>query len=62
MCRFYELPDDVVFTGKCSVRTVQATAVTLLSLKGRLATVYKGTCDPRVLFHAFKALHDLRAA
>jgi hypothetical protein len=28
----------------------------------RPAAFYKETCDPRVLFHAFKALHDLRAA
>jgi oleate hydratase len=62
MCKISEVPDDVVLIGKCSVRTVQATAVTLLSLKRRPAAVYKGKCDPRVLFHAFKALHDLRAA
>ena len=42
MCKFCEVPDDVVFTVEYSVRTAQAAAVTLLSLKRRPPAVYKG--------------------
>ena len=60
--QFCELPDDVVFTVEYSVRSAQVAAYALLGVKKTPPPVYQGKLDPRVLFHAFKALHDLRPA
>jgi oleate hydratase len=57
--QFCELPDDVVFTVEYSVRSAQEAVYSLLGLKREPPAVYKGTYDPRVLYHAFMTLHDL---
>jgi oleate hydratase len=61
MGQFCELPDDVVFTVEYSVRSAQTAVYRLLGLKREPPAVYKGTFDPRVLFKAFMAMHDLNA-
>ncbi len=57
--QFCELPDDVVFTVEYSIRSAQVAVYSLLSLKREPPAVYKGTFDPRVLYKAFRALHDI---
>ena len=57
--QFCELPNDVVFTVEYSIRTAQCAVSSLLGLKRHPPKVYKGATDPRVLFKAFKALHDI---
>lgn len=57
--QYCELPSDVVFTVEYSVRTAQCAVSSLLGLKRKPPKVYKGATDPRVLFKAFKALHDM---
>ncbi|MFW9078441.1 oleate hydratase [Pseudomonas sp. P2757] len=57
--QYCELPNDVVFTVEYSIRTAQCAVSSLLKLKRKPPRVYKGTTDPRVLFKAFKALHDM---
>jgi len=57
--QFCELPDDVVFTVEYSIRSAQIAAYGLLGLKRAPPPVYQGKFDPRVLFKAFLALHDL---
>jgi oleate hydratase len=59
--QFVELPDDVVFTVEYSIRSAQAAVAELLGLDRLPPPVYKGGYDPRVLFQAFVALHDLGA-
>ena len=59
MGQFCELPDDVVFTVEYSIRTAQTAVYALLSLPREPPAVYKGKFDPRVLYRAFMALHDL---
>ncbi|RBL68756.1 oleate hydratase [Pseudomonas sp. MWU13-2625] len=59
--QYCELPNDVVFTVEYSIRTAQCAVSSLLGLKRKPPKVYKGTTDPRVLFKAFKALHDMDA-
>ena len=54
------VPDDVVFTVEYSVRSAQLAAYALLGVAKTPPPVYQGKFDPRVLFRAFKALHDLR--
>jgi oleate hydratase len=61
MGQFCELPDDVVFTVEYSIRSAQTAVQALLGLKRGPPPVYKGLFDPRVLFNAFRALHDLDA-
>lgn len=61
MGQFCELPDDVVFTVEYSIRSAQTAVYTLLGLKREPPAVYKGKFDPRVLYAAFMALHDVRA-
>ncbi|MBB5055056.1 myosin-crossreactive antigen [Afipia massiliensis] len=56
--QFCELPDDVVFTVEYSIRSAQAALYELLGMKRKPPPVYKGKFDPRVLYKAFKALHD----
>jgi oleate hydratase len=59
MGQFCELPEDVVFTVEYSIRSAQTAVYELLNLKLAPPAVYKGIFDPRVLFKAFAALHDL---
>ena len=51
--------DDVVFTVEYSVRNAASAVYSLLGLEREPPPVYKGQYDPRVLFKAFKGLHDL---
>lgn len=57
--QFCELPDDVVFTVEYSVRSSQAAVYALLGLNRKPPAVYKGIYDPRVLYRAFKVLHNI---
>ena len=57
--QFCELPDDVVFTVEYSIRSAQTAVYSLLKLNCEPPAVYKGKFDPRVLFRAFLALHDI---
>src|SRR5271167_4344823 len=57
--QFCELPEDVVFTVEYSIRSAQVAVYALLDLQRRPPAVYHGKLDPRVLFRAFTALHDL---
>jgi oleate hydratase len=59
--QFCELPEDVVFTVEYSIRSAQTAVYALLGLNREPPAVYHGTFDPRVLFKAFMALHDVRA-
>jgi oleate hydratase len=59
--QFCELPDDVVFTVEYSIRSAQTAVYALLGLKLTPPAVYKGEFNPRVLYQAFMALHDLAA-
>jgi oleate hydratase len=56
--QFCELPKDVVFTVEYSIRSAQTAVYTLLGLKREPPPVYQGEFDPRVLFSAYRALHD----
>ena len=59
--QFCELPDDVVFTVEYSIRSAQTAVYALLGLNLEPPAVYKGVHDPRVLYKAFTALHDIKA-
>ncbi|MEO7470323.1 MAG: oleate hydratase [Sphingobium limneticum] len=59
--QYCEQPDDVVFTVEYSVRSAQTAAYHLLGLDRQPPSVFKGQHDPRVLYHAFRALHDIDA-
>jgi len=59
--QFCELPDDVVFTVEYSIRSAQTAVYALLGLNLEPPAVYQGKFDPRVLYRAFRALHDVRA-
>jgi oleate hydratase len=59
--QFCELPDDVVFTVEYSIRSAQTAAYALLGLKLKPPAVYHGAFEPRVLYRAFRALHDVRS-
>ncbi len=61
MGQFCELPDDVVFTVEYSIRSAQVGVYALLDLKLAPPPVYQGKFDPRVLYRAFRALHDIPA-
>jgi oleate hydratase len=61
MGQFCEMPDDVVFTVEYSIRSAQTAVYALLGSRRRPPAVYKGEFDPRVLYKAFRALHDMRA-
>jgi oleate hydratase len=56
--QFCELPKDVVFTVEYSIRSAQTAVYALLGLQRAPPPVYQGQFDPRVLFRAFRALHD----
>jgi len=58
--QFCELPDDVVFTVEYSIRSAQSAVYSLLGIRREPPSVYKGVFDPRVLYKAFMALHDIR--
>jgi oleate hydratase len=58
--QFCELPDDVVFTVEYSIRSAQTAVYALLGLNLEPPAVYQGKFDPRVLYRAFRALHDVR--
>ena len=53
--------DDVVFSVEYSDRTVRTAAYRFPGLKREAPAVHKGTFDPRVLFKAFMAMHDVQA-
>jgi oleate hydratase len=57
--QFCELPEDVVFTVEYSIRSAQAAVYRMLGLDWSPPGVYRGAFNPRVLFKAFAALHDL---
>ena len=56
--QFCEQPDDVVFTVEYSIRSAQSAVYGLLGLNRKPPPVYRGEFDPRVLYRAFRALHD----
>lgn len=58
---FCEMPEDVVFTVEYSVRSAQTAVYKLLGLDREPPPVYKGRLDPRVLYKAFMALHDVHS-
>jgi oleate hydratase len=57
--QYCELPNDVVFTVEYSIRSAQTAVYALLGLKREPPAVYQGKFDPRVLYKAFIALHDI---
>ena len=57
--QFCEQPDDVVFTVEYSVRSAMSAVYSLLDIDRRPPPVYKGQHNPKNLFRAFRALHDL---
>jgi len=57
--QFCEQPDDVVFTVEYSVRSAMTAVYVLLGLDRTPPAVFKGQHDPRNLYKAFRALHDL---
>ena len=59
--QYCELPEDVVFTVEYSIRSAQTAVYNMLELNRRPPPVYHGTFDPRVLYRAFRALHDQQA-
>ncbi len=61
MGQFCELPEDVVFTVEYSIRSAQTAVYALLGLKREPPAVYQGKYDPRILYKAFTALHDIHA-
>ena len=56
--QFCEQPEDVVFTVEYSIRSAQTAVYELLGLDRKPPPVYHGKFDPRVLYRAFRALHD----
>jgi oleate hydratase len=59
--QYVELPEDVVFTVEYSIRSAQVAVYGLLGLDRAPPPVYRGAHDPRVLYKAFRALHDMPA-
>ena len=59
--QFCELPDDVVFTVEYSIRSAATAVYSLFDLERDPPAVYKGQYDPRVLYKAFKTLHEMTA-
>ncbi len=57
--QFCEQPDDVVFTVEYSVRSAMTAVYELLGLDRKPPAVFKGQLDPRNLYKAFRALHDM---
>jgi oleate hydratase len=50
-----------VFPVEYSIRSAQVAAYALLGLDRAPRPVYQGAFDPRVLYQAFMALHDIYA-
>jgi oleate hydratase len=59
--QYCELPEDVVFTVEYSIRSAQTAVYQMLKLNRKPPPIYHGKFDPRVLFRAFRALHDQKA-
>jgi len=59
--QFCEMEEDVVFTVEYSIRSAQVAVCSLLGLKRLPPAVYHGAFDPRVLYRAFMALHELNS-
>ncbi|MEI9899452.1 MAG: oleate hydratase [Hyphomicrobium sp.] len=57
--QFCEQPDDVVFTVEYSIRSAMTAAYELLGLDRKPPAVFKGQLDPRNVYKAFRALHDM---
>ncbi|MES2532398.1 MAG: oleate hydratase, partial [Pseudomonadota bacterium] len=57
--QFCEQPDDVVFTVEYSIRSAMTAVYGLLGLDREPPAVFKGQFDPRNLYKAFRALHDM---
>jgi oleate hydratase len=57
--QYCEMPKDVVFTVEYSIRSAQLAVYALLNLAKAPPEVYQGAHDPRVLYKAFLALHDV---
>jgi oleate hydratase len=57
--QFCELPGDVVFTVEYSIRSAQNAVASLLRLERTAPPMYEGIYDPRVLYQAFRALHNI---
>ena len=57
--QYCEIPEDVVFTVEYSVRSAQLAVYSLLGIKKDIPHVYTEKFDPRVLYKAFLALHDV---
>ena len=56
---FANCPMTFVFTVEYSIRTAATAVYSLLQLDREPPPVYKGQYDPRVLFRAFKTLHQM---
>ena len=59
--QFCEIPDDVVFTVEYSIRSAATAVYRLLELHRDPPAVYKGQYDLRVLYKAFRTLHEMTA-
>ncbi|MES1972514.1 MAG: oleate hydratase [Pseudomonadota bacterium] len=59
--QFCEQPEDVVFTVEYSVRAAMTAVYELLGMDRKPPAVFKGQHDPRNLYKAFRALHDVGA-
>lgn len=59
--QFCEQADDVVFTVEYSIRSAMTAVYELLHLDRKPPAVFKGQLDPRNLYEAYRALHDLDA-
>lgn len=57
--QFCEQPDDVVFTVEYSIRSAMTAVYGLLGIDRQPPAVFKGQFDPRNLYKAFRALHDI---
>jgi oleate hydratase len=57
--QFCEIPDDVVFTVEYSIRSAATAVYRLLELHRDPPAVYKGQYDLRVLYKAFRTLHEM---
>jgi oleate hydratase len=56
--QYAEVPDDCVFTVEYSIRTAQTAVYTLLGLDKKPTPIYRGQYDIKVLFDAFKTMHE----
>ena len=55
--QYADVPDDVVFSVECSVRTAWTAVATLLKLDRQPPPVDKGQHDPKVLVEAIETMH-----